>query len=114
MKIDILRTFIAVAIGALLGWGFSTLSHDENSALPLGIIVGTEIALLCVGMFGVSYDYARTGVMVRTTCAVGTVIVLILNSVFAYVGINTTFYVLNGITALIILLVVNAVYKSKQ
>lgn len=115
MKIDIIRTFIAIAIGALAGWGYSALTQDKDYALPIGLILGLEIAMLCTGLFGIDYnDYPRSGISVRATCALGILLLLIINGIYAHIGINTSFYVVNGVLALLLLLACNLVYKSKQ
>ncbi len=115
MKIDLVRTIIAIGIGALLGWGFYAMAQETNDALPLGIIVGAEMALLGMGLVGVEYkDCPRSGTMIRAACALGTFVLLVMNAIYAYVGVNTSFYILNGILSLILLLTVNSIYKSKQ
>ena len=59
-------------------------------------------------------EYPRSGTMIRATCALGTLVLLVLNAIYAYTGVNTSFYILNGIISLILLLTVNGIYKSKQ
>ena len=73
MKIDLVRTIVAIGIGALIGWGFYALAQDSVDGQPL-----------------------------------------VLNAIYAYTGVNTSFYILNGIISLILLLTVNGIYKSKQ
>lgn len=115
MKIDLVRTIIAIGIGALTGWGFYTMLQDSLEGRPAGFVTGVEIALLSMGLFGISYKEApRSGIMVRATCALGMLILLVLNSIYAYLGIYDSFYILNGIIALVLLLIANTVYTSKQ
>lgn len=115
MKANVIGTIVAIAIGALLGWGYSSMAQTEADSLPLGIVVGIEVALIGIGLFGINYSgYPRSGVMVRAACAVCLIAMLVINTVYAFVGIGTSFYVLNGVLALVVILIANAVYKSKQ
>ncbi len=115
MKLDIIKTIIAVALGALMGWGLSAMAHDEVDALPLGIITGVEVGLLCIGLFGINYAvHPRSGVMIRAALFVGLVVLLVIDGIYAALGISTSYYVLSGVLALVVLLIANAVYKSKQ
>lgn len=115
MKIDLVRTIIAIGIGLLIGWGFFAMAKDTTDGLPLGYVIGVETALLGVGLVGIVYEeYPRSGVMIRATCALGALILLVMNAIYSYTGLNTSFYILNGIISLILLLTINGVYKSKQ
>lgn len=115
MKIDLVRTIVAIGIGALLGWGVYAMAQDANDALPLGITMGIEAILLGIGLVGVEYnDYPRSGTMIRAVCAIGFLVLLVMDAIYAYIGVNTSFYILNGIVSLILLLTVNSIYKSKQ
>lgn len=115
MKVDIIRTVIAVLLGALIGWGYYAMTGDADSQRPLGFAMGTEAALACFALFGISYeDRQRSGVMIRTASGTGLAILLVMNGIYAWTGVNTSFYVLNGILALIVLLAVNGAYKARQ
>lgn len=115
MKIDLVRTIVAICIGALLGWGFYAMAQDSMNGQPLGFAIGIETALLGIGLVDIEYEeYPRSGTMIRATCALGTLVLLVLNAIYAYTGVNTSFYILNGIISLILLLTVNGIYKSKQ
>lgn len=115
MKADIIGILIAILFGALIGWGFSSMAQLPEDLWVIGIVVGLEMALLGVGLFGIKFeDYPRSGVMVRAACAFGLIVLAILNTIYAFVGVNSFFYVLNGIIALLILLATKVVYASKQ
>lgn len=115
MKIDLVRTIVAICIGALIGWGFYSMAQNTTDGLPLGFAIGIETALLGIGLVGIEYEeYPRSGTMIRATCALGAVVLLVLNAIYTYTGVNTSFYILNGIISLILLLIANGIYKSKQ
>ena len=115
MKMDSVRTIVAIGIGVLLGWGFYAMAQDATDGPSLGIAIGIETALLGIGLVGIEYEECpRSGTMIRATCALGALVLLVLNAIYAYTGVNTSFYILNGIISLILLLTINSVYKSKQ
>lgn len=115
MKMDLIRTIIAVGIGILTSWGFHALAQDPTDGLPLCLAIGIETGLSGIGLVGIEYDeYPRSGTMIRAACAFGIVLLLGINAIYAYTGVNTSFYVLNGIISLVLLLIVNSIHKIKQ
>lgn len=115
MKIDFVRTIVAISIGVLIGWGFYAMAQNPADSNAVGFATGIEMALLGFATIGISYeDYPRSGTMIRAACALGVLVLLAMNAIYAYTGVNTSFYILNGIISLVLLLTVNGVYKSKQ
>lgn len=115
MKANIVRILSAVGIGAFIGWGISALSQDPTKSLPLGLVAGIESILLWIGFVGIDFnEYPRSGMMVRTACLLGFIVLLILNTIYAFCGINTSFYVLNGILLLVFLIIITGAYNTKQ
>lgn len=115
MKANIVRILSAVGIGAFIGWGISALSQDPTESLPLAIVVSVESILFWIGFVGFDFnEYPRSGMMVRAACLLGFIVLLIFNIVYAFCGINTSFYVLNGIISLIFLIIITGVYNTKQ
>ena len=53
MKIDLVRTIVAICIGALLGWGFYAMAQDSMNGQPLGFAIGIETVLLGIGLVGI-------------------------------------------------------------
>lgn len=44
--------------------------------------IGIETALLGIGLVGIEYEeYPRSGTMIRATCALGTLVLLVLNAI---------------------------------
>ena len=115
MKANIVRILSAVGIGVLIAWGISALSQDPTNLLPLGVVVGIESILLWIGFVGIDFnEYPRSGIMVRNACLLGFIVLLILNTIYAFCGINTSFYVLNGIISLVLLIIITGAYNTKQ
>lgn len=115
MKVDTIRTFIAVCLGAFIGWGYYSMESEVMSKLAMGFIMGIEAAILIIATIGISYnEYPRSGVAIRAAGVFGLVVLLIMNGIYCYTGLNNSFYVLNGILLLVLLLTANIAYKSKQ
>lgn len=115
MKFDLIRTIVGVGIAALLAWGYYAMTGETDSKWPLAIVVGVEIALLGLGMMGLSFPACpRSGVMIRTTCGVAAAVLLIVNAVYAHTGVGPSFYIINGIAMLLVLLCTNGMYKANQ
>ncbi len=116
MKFDLVRIVIAMGIAALTALGYhSFATEDADSQIPITIVMGLEMLLLGIGVMGVNMpEYPRSTTMIRVSCFMGIISFLALNAVYAFTGINASFYVINGIAAMIMLLIVNSIYKSKQ
>lgn len=114
MKFDFIRIIIAICIATLLGWLFYALS-DGDAQLPLGIVAGVDTLLLLGCTIGMSIpEYPRSTVMMRTACVSGWVVSLIVNAIYSFTGVNSSFYIVNGILVLLVLLIADVIYRSKQ
>lgn len=114
MKFDFIRLFIAACVAALMGWLYYSLSEGE-AQLPLAVVSGIETLLLLGCAIGLRFpEYSRSTVMMRTACVSGWLILLVINVIYVYAGVNTSFYIVNGIFAMLLLLIVNGIYRSKQ
>ena len=114
MKFDFIRILIAVCISALIGWLYYSFS-DGDAQLPLGIVAGADTLLLLGCTIGVSIpEYPRSTVMMRTACVSGWIVSIIVNTIYCFTGINSSFYIVNGILVLLIILIADVIYRSKQ
>ena len=106
-----MRIVIAVGIAILIAYGYHSFATEEaNSQLPIAIVMGLETLLTGIALVGVDIPkYPRTITLIRATCLVGIVVFLVLNAVYAFVGVNTSFYVINGIVFMIMLLIINSI-----
>lgn len=63
-----------------------------NEWSTIRFAIGIETVLLGIGLVGIEYEeYPRSGTMIRATCALGTLVLLVLNAIYAYTGVNTSF-----------------------
>lgn len=115
MKINFVTTIVAVCLALFLAWGYYAMTSVEEDKLVVAIVAGIEFAVLNFGMMGMSFPEApRSGVMIRTACGLAFAIGLILNGIYAFVGTNASFFILNGLLLLLTFLAAYGIYKAKQ
>lgn len=116
MKIDFVKSVFVACLASLTGWGYYImLEGDEQSKLPMGIVMGFEALVLGGGTLAINIpEYPRSTVMVHAACVTGLVILLIINAIYAFTEINNSFYIINGIVSLLTLLTSYCVGRSKQ
>ncbi len=114
MKIHAVNLLIAIAISALLTYGF--VSIDSNllkGAICLGsfIFLASTLSLA----IGVSFENPRVGVNVKLVSAIFFVGSLSLNLVFALISFSQTSYIItSGVVFFIYVLIANSIYGARQ
>ena len=97
MKIDFVKTIIAVAIGCLIAYGLYTVCEYDNLRWLLTSIGGGILSLLLVFSIGLFF-----------ICGV-------VNFGFAFFNFSKPlFIIVNGIILLIYALIVQGMYKNQQ
>lgn len=114
MKIDLIKTIIAIIVSGLIAFGFYHFHHSENKLLlSLGSLLFTTITL--VWTIGVSFKFSRTTTVVRTVSGIFFGIALLTNLIFSLTDFSVPFYVIvNGILVLIYWLIIYTIAKAKQ
>jgi hypothetical protein len=114
MKINIVQTFVGIAIGALISYGLYNFHASESKLL---LSVGSFLFLaITLGMsFGSSFEFPRTTTNVRVISGVFFLIGLISNLIFTFIKFSDPSYiVINGILFLVFILVAYSISKAKQ
>lgn len=115
MKIDPIRVIIALGLAFFIGWGYYAMAANSDDALSVGAVMGVEMLLIGIGAFSIRFNECpRSGVVIRVTCYSAALVFLVLNAIFARAGVNVAFFVINGVLALLLLLVLNSVYRANQ
>lgn len=115
MKLKIIPSILALAIGMLLGFGVYTVAgSDPNAALGFaGSAISFFVALLFT--MGIGYDDGRLGVSLQILGGITLVVMLISHFAFAIFGISQNAYIIvNGIILLLFLAIFYGLYKSRQ
>jgi len=114
MKIDFIKTIIALAVSMLIAYGFFSLHHSENSQL-LVFTSFVELFLSSFIVLGFRFELNRTTTNVRTVASIFFAVFLIVNIVFSFLIFSEQLYViLNGLIFLLGMLIVYSIIKAKQ
>lgn len=113
MRINIMNFMIALAIGALIAYGFWMLDGSLKTYVGIGSFV--FIAGTLSPAIGIHFEFARNATTVRVVCMVFFVVGLVVNLGFAVVGNSATAYIIfSAVSFLIYLFIANLVYNAKQ
>lgn len=114
MKLDFIKTIIAIAVSGLIAYGFFSFSTSINKdLLTFGSFFFLIITLTMT--IGVNFKLPRTTTMVRTISAIFFTIALISNVVFSFIAFKEAIYIIvNGILFLIYGLTAYSIGKAKQ
>lgn len=115
MTFDFIKTFIAVAISALLAYACYEISAFESVRWIITIGAFVTIVVPCVLTLGLSSKEERLAVMLKTLSSIVLTVEIIVNFVFVFFDFNTPVYIIvNGLLLLIYALTYNSIYKSHQ
>lgn len=114
MKIDFVKSLIAIAVSALITYGLYSIGENENKLLlSTGSII--FLALTLTVAIGVNFKFPRTTSNIRVVSGIFFIIALASNIIFSFFNFSTPSYVIaNGILLLIYILIVYSIYKVKQ
>lgn len=114
MKIDFVKTIIAIAVSSLIAYGFYEFSTNSNKDL---LIIGSLIFLIITLTFtiGISFNLPRTTALIRTVSVIFFVVAFLSNLIFSFVNFkDATYIIVNGILFLIYGLTTYSISKAKQ
>lgn len=114
MKIDFIKTVIAIAVSSLIAYGFFAFNTSANKdLLTFGSLIFLIITLMMT--IGINFNLPRTTSLIRTVSALFFVIALLSNMIFSFVNFKAEMYVIvNGILLLIYVLATYSIAKAKQ
>jgi hypothetical protein len=114
MKIDFIKTLIALAASLLIAYGFFSFHHSENSQL-LAFASFAELFLSSFIVLGLRFELNRTTTNVRTVASLFFVLFLLTNIIFSFLIFSTQLYIIiNGLIFLLGMLIVYSIIKAKQ
>ncbi len=116
MKLKLVPLIIALAIAVLIGILVSSWCPSTNNATAIGITTALTLALALIPCLGLELESRRLQVNVRVLCTVFALIFLIVAVIMCFVKSNTitTYYVIEGIIALIFILILYSLTKIKD
>jgi FtsH-binding integral membrane protein len=114
MKIDFIKTAIALGVSTIIAYGFYSFHHTENSQL---LVVTSFIELFIASFFvlGLRFELNRTTSNVRVVSTIFFFVFLLANIFFSLISFSQQSYIIsNGLIILIGVLIVYSLVKAKQ
>ena len=114
MKIDLVKSIIALVISALISYGFYELCEDETQRIVL--LCSTFIFLSITSFFTIGCSLRTNGaIMLTTFSGIFFLIGIIIHAFQALFTFNrTAFLIIDGLLLLVYILTAQSIYKSKQ
>jgi hypothetical protein len=114
MKIDFVKTIIAIGVSVLIAYSFYSFHHSANSQL-LVITSFIELSLSSFFVLGLRFEQPRTTANVRVVSSIFFFIFLIANITFSFFEFSKQTYIItNGLLALTSILIIYSLLKVKQ
>ena len=114
MKLDFIKTIIAIAVSGLIAYGFFAFNKNVNKDL---LTIGSFIFLVITLTFtiGINFQLPRTSSLIKTISIIFFIIALLSNLIFSFVDFKEATYIItNGILFLIYTLTTYSIGKVKQ
>jgi hypothetical protein len=114
MKINFVKTIIAIAISLLICYGLYSFHDSENKILlSAGSFVFLATTLLLT--IGASFELPRTTTNIKVVSQIFFIIALISNLIFTFINFSVPSYIIiNGILLLVFIFIAYSIYKAKQ
>jgi ABC-type glycerol-3-phosphate transport system permease component len=114
MRLNFVKTILAIAISSLIAYGFYSFHNRENKIL-LSVVSFIFLAITLVFSIGISFELSRTTTNIRAVAGIFFLIALISNIIFSFMNFSIPFYVIiNGILMLSFILIEYSINKAKQ
>ena len=115
MKIDFIKTIIAIGISALLAYACYEICDFEKVRTIITAGAFITIFIPCQLSIGMTSDKERGGIMIKTLSWIILFIEVVANLVFSFFDFSIPVYIiLNGILLLIYALIANSIYRTKM
>ena len=115
MKLDIVKSLIAVATSALLAYACYEICDYERLLWVTAVGSFVSIGIPMMLALGVSSQQERSSVMLKTLSWVFLLIETVSNGVFVFFDFSIPVYVIvNGLILLTFALIYNSVYRTKM
>lgn len=115
MKIDFIRTIIALCIGALLAYANYVICDYEQvrGVITMGSFVTLSLPLVLA--IGISVEHERSSIVLGVLSWVFFAVEAISNGIFVFFDFNLPLYIiLNGLLLLVYALIYNTIYRAKM
>ena len=115
MKLDVVKSLIAVAISVLLAYTCYEICNYEHVQRVIAVGSFITIAIPILLALGVSSQSERSSVMLKALSWIFLLIELISNGVFVFFDFSIPIYIIiNGLILLMFALIYNSIYRTKM
>ena len=115
MKLDIVKSLIAVAISALLAYACYEICDYERLQWVIAVGSFVSIGIPMMLALGVSSQQERSSIMLKTLSWVFLLIEMVSNGIFVFFDFSIPVYVIvNGLILLMFVLIYNSIYRTKM
>ena len=115
MKIDFVKSLIAVAISALLAYACYEICNYEQVRWVITIGAFLTIAIPALFAMGVTAKYERTAVMLKALSYLLFVVEIVVNGIFVFFDFRIPVYIItNGLLLLLWLSIYHSIYKRRM
>lgn len=115
MKLDVVKTLVALGISALLAYACYEICDYESvqQVITAGAFITLGIPSLLA--LGLSSKQERSSIMLKTLAWIVFFVELIINGIFVFFDFSVPVYVIiNGLILLIFALIYNSIYRTKM
>ena len=115
MKLDLVKSLIAVAISALLAYACYEICDYDRVQWVITIGAFLTLGITSVFSLGITLEQVRTSTMLKALAWVILIVELITNGIFVFFDFSVPVYVIiNGLILLIFALIYNSIYRTKM
>ena len=114
MKVNALQTVIAIAISALIAYGFSCINNNNGREI-LSLCSFAFLALTSIVAVGVEFEQTRSTINIKVLAGAFFIAGIITNLIFSFFKIIIPLYIItNGLLLLTFLLASYSIQRTKQ
>ena len=115
MKLDLVKSLIAVAISALLAYACYEICDYDRVQWVITIGAFLTLGITSVFSLGITLEQVRSSTMLKTLAWVILIVEIITNGIFVFFDFSVPVYVIiNGLILLIFALIYNSIYRTKM
>ncbi|MBP7509192.1 MAG: hypothetical protein KA807_15375 [Prolixibacteraceae bacterium] len=114
MKVNFIRTILAIGISALVAYGFNLFIIGENKIL---LTIGSFILFVVTLLFtiGINFTLSRTTTNIRVVSTIFFAISILVNLSFSIAPFKVEWYIIfSGLILLIYLLIIYSIFNKRQ
>ena len=115
MKVDVVKSFIAIALSALLAYACYEMCDVERVQMVVAVGALLTFGVTLMLALGVSAQQEGSAVMLKTLSWITFIVEFITNGIFVFLDFSISVYVIvNGLVLVIFMLIYNSIYRTKM